>query len=173
MIEVWSDWGMKWPTTDIYMQLSPKTEVIMDQSVQRQRWLHILCLHRILLSCLFHGNVGINDPTLGHWHPKKWPHHHGFAATQWVEFKLAVLSIRHSTTWHHLICQTMASSCHQLPPSIIRQFKCTFTVSLLPVHFLEIEHLLLPDHAFRTVFLHMSVNLICLWTPSSTNWKCF
>jgi len=36
---------------------------------------------------------------------------------------------------------------------------------------LEIQHSLRPDHAFGTVFLHMSVNLICHWTPSAANWK--
>jgi len=34
-------------------------------------------------------------------------------------------------------------------------------------------HSLLPDHAFGTVFLHMSVDLIYPWTPSATNWKRF
>jgi len=28
-------------------------------------------------------------------------------------------------------------------------------LSLVPVHVLDIEHLLLSDHVFRTVFLHM------------------
>ena len=31
------------------------------------------------------------------------------------------------------------------------------------------EHSLLPDHAFGTVFLRMSVDLICPWTPSAAN----
>jgi len=31
---------------------------------------------------------------------------------------------------------------------------------LVPVHIFEIEHSLLPDHAFGTVFLHVSVDLI-------------
>jgi len=30
-----------------------------------------------------------------------------------------------------------------------------------------IEHSLLPDHAFGTVFLH--TDLICPWTPSAAN----
>jgi len=47
-------------------------------------------------------------------------------------------------------------------------FKYTIT-STTVVHVLEIEHSLLPDHAFGTVFLHMSVDLICPWTPSAGN----
>jgi len=43
--------------------------------------------------------------------------------------------------------------------------------SLLPVHVLEMEHSLLPDHTFGTVFLHMSVYLIFPWTPSAANGK--
>ena len=37
------------------------------------------------------------------------------------------------------------------------------------VHDLEIEHSLLPDHAFGIVFLHTSVDLICPWTHSTGN----
>jgi len=31
------------------------------------------------------------------------------------------------------------------------------------------EHLLLPDYAFGTIFLYMSIDLICPWTPSAAN----
>jgi len=43
--------------------------------------------------------------------------------------------------------------------------------SLVPVHILDVEHSLLPDHVFGTVFLLMSVDLIRPWTPSATNWE--
>jgi len=52
-------------------------------------------------------------------------------------------SIRHSITWHHCICQTIAS---QLPPLGAITFDhqtISSAVSLVPVHILEIKHLLL------------------------------
>jgi len=90
------------------------------------------------------------------------------------EWNLSSLSwsTRRSTTWHHRICQTIASSLSS--PGAVSFDHQTISVALwlVAVHLLEIEHSLLPDHAFGTVFLYkMSVDLIYYWTPSAANWK--
>jgi len=94
---------------------------------------------------------------------------HWLPVRQRVEFKLAVLVYKALKTWHRRICQTIASS---LAPSGAVSFDhqtLSSALSLVPVHVLEIEHSLLPDHAFGTAFLHMSVDLICPWTFSVSN----
>jgi len=45
------------------------------------------------------------------------------------------------------------------------------TAELALVHVLELEPSPLTDHAFGTVFPHMSVGLICPWTPFNRNGK--
>jgi len=62
-----------------------------------------------------------------------------------------------STTWHHRIFQTVTS---WLPPPGAASFDhltISSTLSLVPVHVLEIDHLLLPDHASGT-FLAANYN---------------
>jgi len=61
--------------------------------------------------------------------------------------------------------QVIASSL--TPPGTV-SFDCPSASSALLsalIHILEIEHLLLPDRAFGIVFPHMSIGLICPWTP--------
>ena len=79
-------------------------------------------------------------------------------------------STRLSTAWHQRIYQTIASS---LPPDAVSYDHQTISsaLSLVRVHVLEIEHSLLPDHAFGTVFLYTSVHLIFPWTRSAANRK--
>jgi len=89
---------------------------------------------------------------------------HWLPARQRVEFKLAVLR---STTWHHqCICQTIVSS---LPPPGAVSFNHQIVpsaLSLAQVHVSEIQPSPLPDHAFGTVFPHMSIGSTCPWTLS-------
>jgi len=67
-----------------------------------------------------------------------------------------------STTWHHSICRTIASS---LPPPVVVIIFCRRTVSRVqlraPVHVSAIVHFLLPDQEFGTVCLYKSASLIC------------
>ena len=89
---------------------------------------------------------GVTTPVLqqlqyGYQYDRKW----NFSSLSW--------SARCSTTCHHRICETNASSLP--PPSAISFDHQTPSLSLVPVHAMEIEHLLLLDHAFGKVFLHM------------------
>ena len=84
------------------------------------------------------------------------------------EWNLSSLSLctRRSTTWHHRICQTTASS--SPPPGAVSYDHQTISSapSPPPTHVWAIEHSLPLGHAFGTVFLHISVDLICRWTHS-------
>jgi len=96
---------------------------------------------------------------------------HWLPAWQPVEFKLAVLVHK---ALNNLAPPYLSEIACSLPPLGAVSFDhqtISSALSFVPVHVLEIEHSLLSDHVFGTVFLHMSVNLICPWTPSAANWK--
>ena len=94
----------------------------------------------------------------------------------WKKAKLSVSEWNLSLLSWPTRCSTTVSV-RRLPahcPSRRRQlqssdnFKCTITCTS---SCLEIEHSPPMDHAFGTVFQHMSVSLICPYTSSATNWK--
>ena len=94
---------------------------------------------------------------------------HWLPARQRVEFKLAVLR---STTCATTSVRWSLARCHHRAGAV--SFDHQFHVhyhAVAPVHVLKIKHPMLPDHAFGTLFLYMSVDLICPWTPSTVNWK--
>jgi len=87
-----------------------------------------------------------------------------------VEFKLAVLVYK---ALDNLAPPSLSDDCQLVaPPGAVSFDHQTVSSALLNVpvvHVMEIEYSLLPDHAFGTVFIHMSVDLICPWTPSTAN----
>jgi len=80
---------------------------------------------------------------------------HWLQVRQGVEFKLAVLVYK---VVNNLAPPYLSDDCRLVATTGRRQlrssdnFKCTFHL-IVAVHVLEIEHSLLPDHAFGTVFL--------------------
>jgi len=88
--------------------------------------------------------------------------HSGLAATILVtsattsDFAVLVYKARDNLAYTVSVRRLPARCHHRAPPaSIIRQFQ---------VYLLEIGPSLLPDHAFRIVFPHMSIGLIYIWT---------
>ena len=96
---------------------------------------------------------------------------HVFILSHWDYCNSLLHGISDILLLHHYICQTIASSLP--PPGTVSFYHQTIScaLSLVPVHILDSEHWLLPDYAFGTVFLRMSVDLVCPWIPSATNWK--
>ena len=96
---------------------------------------------------------------------------HWLPVRQRVEFKLAVLVYK---ALNNMAPPYLSDDCQLVATTGRRQlrssdtFKCTITCTgscLGDRAFAD------ADHAFGTVFLHMFVNLICLWTPFTRNWK--
>jgi len=105
------------------------------------------------------------------WHPtshRSCSNHTGYQND--IEWNLSSLlwSTWRSTTWHHRIRQTIASYLPQPGAVSFDHQTISNALSLVPVHVLEIEHSLLPDHVFGTVFLHTSVYFVFGNLPSQS-----
>ena len=94
---------------------------------------------------------------------------HWLPVQQRVEFKLAVLIYK---ALSNLAPPYLSDVCQLIATTGAISFNhktVSSALSLVQLHVFEIEHSLLPDRVFGTVFLHMSVDLICPWTRSATN----
>jgi len=96
----------------------------------------------------------------------------GYQCDSGWDLSLLSWSWRLSATWHHSICQMIASS---LPsPVVIIVFSHQLVSSAplrAPVHISVIGHFLLPDQEFGTVCLHKSITGICHLTVFIGSWR--
>ena len=98
------------------------------------------------------------DPTLSvhlpHTHTRTHTDYTGYQYDCKCNLSSLSWSTRRSNIWHHRICQTIASSLPSPGAVSFDHHTISSAPSLVPVHFLEIKHSLLPDHDFGTVFPH-------------------